>query len=86
MALHYCKQLLSSRLRRLLRRRKLAIGGAPTVTECQLPYPQDGSRSSVFPEQFFNCAEGKHFGELLTAITANRNTFELKCSSIVRLQ
>jgi len=27
---------------------------------CQLPYPRDGERSAVWPEQFFNCAEGKY--------------------------
>jgi len=27
------------------------------MAECQEPYPNDGSRSSVHPEQFFNCAE-----------------------------
>ena len=29
------------------------------VTTCSVPYPQDGTRSSVWPEQFFNCAEGE---------------------------
>mmetsp|Transcript_30370 Transcript_30370/g.52628 ORF Transcript_30370/g.52628 Transcript_30370/m.52628 type:complete len:1046 (+) Transcript_30370:903-4040(+) len=27
------------------------------VTECTLPYPNDGTRSTSWPEQFFNCAE-----------------------------
>jgi len=27
------------------------------MAACQEPYPNDGSRSSVHPEQFFNCAE-----------------------------
>lgn len=29
----------------------------PGVIECTPPYPNDGSRSSTWPEQFFNCAE-----------------------------
>ena len=32
---------------------------SPTIPDCQLPYPQDGTRSGVWPEQFWNCAEGK---------------------------
>ena len=35
---------------------------SPQVSECQTPYPQDGSRSNVWPEQFFNCAEGEWYG------------------------
>jgi len=31
----------------------------PVIGDCLPPYPNDGSRSSVWPEQFFNCAEGK---------------------------
>lgn len=27
------------------------------VSDCTPPYPNDGSRSTTFPEQFFNCAE-----------------------------
>lgn len=30
---------------------------SPGLSVCQLPYPRDGSRSGVWPEQFFNCAE-----------------------------
>ena len=30
----------------------------PGLGLCNPPYPQDGSRNSVHPEQFFNCAEG----------------------------
>ena len=29
----------------------------PGLTNCQPPYPNDGSRSTVWPEQFFNCAQ-----------------------------
>ena len=29
------------------------------IPDCVLPFPNDGSRSAVHPEIFFNCAEGK---------------------------
>ena len=33
---------------------------SPETPDCQFPYPQDGTRSSYWPEQFWNCAEGKY--------------------------
>ena len=36
---------------------------SPGVSECSLPYPLDGTRSNVWPEQFVNCAEVAILGD-----------------------
>jgi len=43
------------------------------VPDCVPPYPNDGARSDVWPEQFFNCAEGK--------IDSLLSTFQKACCS-----
>lgn len=36
---------------------------SPLVSDCVLPYPQDGATSGVWPEHFFNCAEVAVLGD-----------------------